>query len=694
MKKIFLEKLIILNFKGLKKIEFTLDELINNIFGANETGKTSTYDAAYWLLFGKDSTERTDFNLQPLENGKRIDRIETDVTGYWNVDGVTIKLQRIFKQKWTRPRGKLDDEFSGNETKYFYNDVPLKESEYQAKINEIVTEKYFKLLTSPTFFNSKNLKWEDRRIVLNKLVPTISVESIIAKLDYNKFKPEIDNLLEAFAQNKTIDAYKSQISGQKKTIKEEIDSLPARIDEASRSLPLEIPVFETVQNKIELVEKELVSINESIQDRNKAVEKDFERIKKQQQEKFDLQINLQKLEQEQGSLERNKTADLKTKIQEKERSIKNCNEEISNNNSSISLNNNLINQLNSENDRIRQDWVKINESEIVFNDQEFSCPTCKREFDADKIENSKIELTKNFNSNKIKKLDEINKVGIKNKERIDELAAKNENLKGFNAATQTKIKTIEGEIDKLRVDIHTIENATTQANPEIEKLKSQIDNFKIDESPKVDIEDLKLLKEEKTIELDDLKKQLALKEQIKRINERISDLELKQKNSSQELCDLERQEFVIDSYNTEYINAVEESVNKRFKYVRFKMFDQQQNGGERPTCKTTYKGVPYDDLNTAGKIFAGIDIINGLSDHYQITVPIFLDNRESVTEIPETIAQVINLYVAPWCKTLRFGDKNYMELQELFTEILNSKGNNTLLMNKFSDLLARLSINN
>jgi exonuclease SbcC len=63
--------------------------------------------------------------------------------------------------------------------------------------------------------------------------------------------------------------------------------------------------------------------------------------------------------------------------------------------------------------------------------------------------------------------------------------------------------------------------------------------------------------------------------------------------------------------------------------------------------------VPFSELNTAGKIWAGIDIINAMSSHYNVSAPIFLDNRESVTAIPDTDAQIINLIVSPADKKLR-----------------------------------------
>ena len=77
----------------------------------------------------------------------------------------------------------------------------------------------------------------------------------------------------------------------------------------------------------------------------------------------------------------------------------------------------------------------------------------------------------------------------------------------------------------------------------------------------------------------------------------------------------------------------------------FKMFEQQINGGEVECCECMVNGVPYSDVNTSGKIQAGIDIINALTDHYKINAPVFIDNRESIVRLPECKSQIINLIV-------------------------------------------------
>jgi hypothetical protein len=78
----------------------------------------------------------------------------------------------------------------------------------------------------------------------------------------------------------------------------------------------------------------------------------------------------------------------------------------------------------------------------------------------------------------------------------------------------------------------------------------------------------------------------------------------------------------------------------------------QINGGLNETCEVTYNGVPYSDLNNAMRINIGLDIINTLSAHYGISVPIFIDNAESVTSLEAVNGQVIRLIVSEQNKKL------------------------------------------
>ena len=89
-----------------------------------------------------------------------------------------------------------------------------------------------------------------------------------------------------------------------------------------------------------------------------------------------------------------------------------------------------------------------------------------------------------------------------------------------------------------------------------------------------------------------------------------------------------------------------ERINGLFSYVSFSFLKEQKNGGEKLTCFCTVNGIPYPDVNAAGKLNAGLDIINAICRTKGISAPIFIDNAESVNEIIPTISQVVNLRVS------------------------------------------------
>src|SRR5690606_33056364 len=135
-------------------------------------------------------------------------------------------------------------------------------------------------------------------------------------------------------------------------------------------------------------------------------------------------------------------------------------------------------------------------------------------------------------------------------------------------------------------------------------------------------------------------------EQIKKANERIAELMKLEGELAQQIADVEREQFTIENFIKAKIDRLESIINGKFSMVNFKLFETQINGGEVETCKALVDGVPFSDANNASKINAGIDIINTLCDHYQVSAPIFVDNRESVSMLIDSNSQIINLIVS------------------------------------------------
>ncbi len=97
------------------------------------------------------------------------------------------------------------------------------------------------------------------------------------------------------------------------------------------------------------------------------------------------------------------------------------------------------------------------------------------------------------------------------------------------------------------------------------------------------------------------------------------------------------------------MDLIEKKVNKLFGYVQFTMFKRHVNSllDPEPCCTCLIKGVPYEDANNAGRINAGIDIINTLCKHYDKYAPIFVDNAEACNKILPVKSQMIKSYVIP-----------------------------------------------
>ena len=107
--------------------------------------------------------------------------------------------------------------------------------------------------------------------------------------------------------------------------------------------------------------------------------------------------------------------------------------------------------------------------------------------------------------------------------------------------------------------------------------------------------------------------------------------------------------YLIEEFTKIKINEIENSIAENFKLARFKLFEEQINGGLTECCETMYNDVPFWSLNNAARINIGLDIINTISKHYDITAPVFIDNAEAVTRFIDCDSQVIRIVVNENC---------------------------------------------
>lgn len=632
MKNIIIKHLELTNFKGIKdfKVDFSTS---TSIYGANGTGKTTIADAIYWLLFDKDSTGRKDFSIKTLDkDGNAIHMLDHTVTASFMVDSTPLLLSKTFKEKWTKKRGEAAAVFSGHVTTYEIDNVPVKKADYQKKINELVSEDLFKLLTNPTYF-STSLNWKERRKILLDIVGDVTDEEICRE---NK---ELSKVL-VLLGDKTTDELKASLVASKKKLNEKIKDIPARVDELARTK--EEYDFEDLEAELQIAKNDLKEVEEKIADKSKVLEEELkkkEELMKLKSKYAELEFSLKKKSQE-------PLQELQKVLYEKDNEAKLIKVQISSKISQKEAAEKHKEEILKELDELRSQFREIKQKNIEFNEDDFKCPTCGRTFEEYDIEQKKNELIENFNKNKAKELEKNKIKGTSKKklldnyqenlakleEEISDLEIREENILKAIDATKTEINSFEPKIK------YTEEYSTLEVD--IKKLEDEINS-----SEEVDAADLKLEKANIQENIRVLEKKLFAKESNNKIDLRIDELKAEEKELNIKIAEIEGKEMLLDKFIKAKIRVLESKINSLFSNVTFKLFDIQINGGINEVCEPLVNGVPFSDANNASKINAGLDIINTLSKYYETLCFVILDNRESVTEIIDTKMQVINLFV-------------------------------------------------
>ena len=312
--------------------------------------------------------------------------------------------------------------------------------------------------------------------------------------------------------------------------------------------------------------------------------------------------------------------------------------------------------------RLREQWSVVNTRTLTFNEAEFCCPTCKRSYENSDIESKQLEMTENFNTGKSNSLSVISSDGkSKNAEKSDiqpQIIELDEFIKLQNEIVEAKkleLLSIVPVPDDYEINLQAQKKAS--ANEDYKDLTCELDRLnQVNDLPFTESSNtIKIEAERKEFELkrDELNRKLNDQAVIDRTNSRIQQLNDEARSFSQQVATFEKSEFNILAFEKAKIDLVEEKVNQRFKLVQFKMFKQNINGGVEPCCEILCNGVPFSDANTASQINAGIEIINILCENYQVSAPIFIDGRESITEIILTDSQIINMIVSPADNILR-----------------------------------------
>lgn len=633
---IVLKSLDLVHFKCFSKLHLDFREGVNNIYGENAAGKTSVYDSLTWLLFNKDSAGNARPDIKP--HGAPQGTMP-EVTAILIVDGEPIKLRKVLREKWEKPRGSSIERYAGDTRDYYIDDVPLAENAYKRRIAELIDEQQFKLLTDVWAVTSK-MHWKDRRTLLAEICGLPEDKQLLATA------PQFAELTEKVGR-RTVDEFKAVLAKQRKDMNVNLNTLPVRVDECSRMVSeLESLDFaaahaesDRLQTERERLQGEIVKLSNNTLAAQARNERDA------------LQVQLRELEAENAAHlasqrvpVEDETPALTAALDRAKREADRLTRTVARETDYITTGENCLNDY-------RARWRAIDAEEFT----ETVCPTCHQPLPAEQVAEAREAFAAHQQQRKDTLLEDSKfvKRGI---------AAAQERL----ASAETALKSAQNEVQKAQIalDSYTPPVEITPENlPDYDRRKGAILTLIADADKRIDrlsgdtaAEKSRLEAEHAELTRRKLESDavLAKEQTLADTRRRIAELQAEQRTAAAEVEQMDRLIAMCEEFTRYRVQAITESVNSKFRLTRWRLFTEQVNGGLADCCEPMDRnGSTFEGTNNAMQINIGMDIIDTLSAHFGRRVPLFVDNAESVTHLQPIGSQVVRLVVSEQDKELR-----------------------------------------
>ena len=640
MREIKINRLTLENFKCHRMLNLVPEGRSVSIYGDNATGKTSVYDALTWLLFGKDSQGNGEKNIdiKPLGSDGEVKDHQaiTSVEAEFLVDGEIRTYQRTYREVWATRRGTGTPVYEGNTSDYFVDGVPVKKNAYDRAIQEMVSEDLFRMLTSVSHF-AATMKWQDRRAVLFDMAGTMTDLQIMGR------DSRFDPLAEAMGRL-TLAEYKAKLLHQKKGMTGVRDDAPTRINECQRTLA-DISGIDFGKAREE--EAALTAKREDLQKELNALEQDaaLEQKKLQLREAKFARDQIEARNMAHREAQKRAGRDLSYLYNEASREqgwIEKTRSYLQGSGRSLA-------RLKREIQDCRDEWVQVNGEAFAGG----KCPSCGQALPFEQLQ----AATNTFNLRKEARLKAITEKAARLQEDLTGAKARMAEQEAEILRREEHVKDLQEEIRKAKevqetvTDLPEYRKEMAEANDMVDAIQADINRLTSGSSQVREQlrGDLRAAKDQLRFVQSVIARE-AVKEQTRK---RIEELKEDARNASAALEAIEKMLYMIEEFVRFKAKFVEQSINDLFRVATFRLFREQANGGLEERCDVVYNGVPFLGLNNGMKVNVGIDIINALSRHYGVTVPLFVDNAEAVTRLEDSNAQVIRLVVSENDKELR-----------------------------------------
>ena len=629
-----LERLKIRNFKGIDAFDFEPQGRSAYILGDNGTGKSTVYDAYSWLLFGCDSRGNSQFDIEPRDETGAVRDPEavTEVTCVFRADEQELILRKRCLQKWVRVRGRSELTYQGNANEYEVNGVPCTKGEYEEKLAALCDTPLLKILSNVYAFPS--LPWQDQRAMLSGLTGEEDDLAVMASAGH-----KYDSLSELMIEtDSSLDEVMKMVERDRRLTVQAQNTLPAIIDENKRYVSSgAIPDTHGLKTEQAQIMHRIDSLTQRRTEANSdeayiaaktklaaaeaeinALNRENEAYKREQRALWEAAHNVDGIKA--------RITDAGERQQAAKKRINDCVDEVK--------------RLEASLTQLRGDYAGVMGEQYSGED---TCPRCGRKYDKKTIDKAveyfeaekKERLArmaasgKEWNARLREANAELEKEKIKLDEADHEIGALADRLTGekFEASDMDVYAEKMGDLETYQgICADEAEAAGSKRDETVKELDREI--------------------AEARNELNEVNRKIGEAEREAAVRARIIELEHELKDKAALAAHYDDLIALAADFGMYKAQRIEDGINALFGMVRFKLFENQKNGGLRFCCEATVDGIGFNrNLNTSARINAGIDIINAFAGRYNVLAPVFVDNGESVTNLRCYAGQLIILEV-------------------------------------------------
>lgn len=618
MERAALKKVVLENFMCYAHTEFDF-YAITKIMAKNGKGKSTIATAYLWCLFNCDYELKDNPVVRREVDGKSVDDMDTSVELTLDVDGKEITMKKVQKRTYKEVvKDGVVITTVEDPNSYYINSVSktLKAFNEYLDINMNV----FKMCSNVNVFLTQKPK-EMREYLFSLVKKTTDLDMAKSKSGLAELVP----LLEKY----TAEEIRAMNNKIKKDVDDNAKKLKGQIEEKERDIQLKqaIDVSDLELQKNSL--KEQIADCVAKQTDNDKLMAEYD---KASSDILNLKFELDDMSRKANEENVKDRRDIENKISEKKDYLINIANTIQENNSEISSYQNDIENGTRERNRLADVWNKIKEEK--FDENTTICPTCHRELPAEEIES----LKNSFEKTKADRLEKVEKDGLEVKADIDNARDMIPKLEGCNKENIANQQKLEEEVADLEKQLSELpQEIDVSATEEYKALEKQIAEK---EEAMHKANDISAVKAELKAQETALRQQLAeceaeiAKSDTAADEQRLEELRQTKIDSEQNKANAEKILDLLDELDKAKNEALTEAVNSHFSLVKWQLFEYAKNGNYKSCCIPTVDGksILTTMSNKGNRILGRVDICNSIQKISGISVPIILDDSESLDE--------------------------------------------------------------